>query len=92
MLGMLIARWMRLPTFSLPGRRAISVHLAPAYRAVQFVEEGERTRGAQAPRVGSGQRIDLRLIETQAEAQKMARQVSGTLLTGAFNRFAFEAA
>ena len=68
------------------------VHLASQRIAVQFVEEVERTEARGRRESAAVNELTLRLIETQAEAQKMARQVARDPLTGALNRVAFEAA
>ena len=68
------------------------VHLASQRVAVQFVDEVERTEARGRRESAAVNELTLRLIETQAEAQKMARQVARDPLTGALNRGAFEAA
>ena len=69
------------------------VHLAkPAYRRTVCRKKWNAPRRAGAASRQRVNELTLRLIETQAEAQKMARQVARDPLTGALNRVAFEAA
>lgn len=60
--------------------------------ATQFVEDVERTEARGRRESAAVNELTLRLIETQAEAQRIARQVSRDPLTGVLNRAAFEAA
>ncbi len=71
---------------------ARKVYLEGQRIATQFVEEVERNE-ARARREGAAvNELTLRLIETQAQAEKMAKQASRDPLTGLLNRTAFEAA
>ncbi len=58
--------------------------------ATQFVEEVERNEARGRRESAAVNELTLRLIETQAEAQRIARQVARDPLTGALNRTAFE--
>jgi diguanylate cyclase (GGDEF)-like protein len=60
--------------------------------ATQFVEDVERTEARGRRESAAVNELTLRLIETQAEAQRVARQVSRDPLTGVLNRSAFESA
>lgn len=60
--------------------------------ATQFVEDVERTEARGRRESAAVNELTLRLIETQAETQRIARQVSRDPLTGVLNRTAFEAA
>jgi diguanylate cyclase (GGDEF)-like protein len=60
--------------------------------ATQFVEDVERTEARGRRESAAINELTLRLIETQAEAQRVARQVSRDPLTGVLNRTAFELA
>jgi diguanylate cyclase (GGDEF)-like protein len=60
--------------------------------ATQFVEDVERTEARGRRESAAVNELTLRLIETQAEAQRIARQVSRDPLTGVLNRTAFESA
>ena len=60
--------------------------------ATQFVEDGERIEARSRRESAAVTQLTLRLIETQAETQRIARQASRDPLTGAFNRTAFELA
>jgi len=60
--------------------------------ATQFVEEVERNEARGRRESAAVNELTLRLIETQAEAQRIARQVARDPLTGALNRAAFETA
>lgn len=60
--------------------------------ATQFVEDVERTEARGRRESAAVNELTLRLIETQAEAQRIARQVSRDPLTGVLNRTAFELA
>ena len=71
---------------------AMKVDLEGQRIATLFVEEVERTE-ARARREGAAvNELTLRLIETQAQAEKMAKQASRDPLTGLLNRTAFELA
>lgn len=58
--------------------------------ATQFVEDVERTEARGRRESAAVNELTLRLIETQAEAQRIARQVTRDPLTGVLNRAAFE--
>jgi diguanylate cyclase (GGDEF)-like protein len=60
--------------------------------ATQFVEDVERTEARGRRESAAVNELTLRLIETQAETQRIARQVSRDPLTGVLNRTAFESA
>ena len=60
--------------------------------ATQFVEDGDRTEARGRRESAAVNELTLRLIETQAETQRIARQVSRDPLTGVLNRTAFELA
>lgn len=60
--------------------------------ATQFVEDVERTEARGRRESAALNELTLRLIETQAEAQRMARLGARDPLTGVLNRAAFEAA
>ena len=60
--------------------------------ATQFVEDVEHTEARGRRESAAVNELTLRLIETQAETQRIARQVSRDPLTGVLNRTAFEAA
>ncbi len=60
--------------------------------ATQFVEDVERTEARGRRESAAINELTLRLIETQAEAQRVDRQVSRDPLTGVLNRTAFELA
>ncbi len=60
--------------------------------ATQFVEEVERTEARGRRESAAVNELTLRLIETQAETQRIARQISRDPLTGVLNRTAFESA
>ena len=60
--------------------------------ATQFVEDVERTEARGRREFAAVNELTLRLIETQAETQRIARQVSRDPLTGVLNRAAFESA
>ena len=60
--------------------------------ATQFVEDVERTEARGRRESAAVNELTLRLIETQAETQRIARQVSRDPLTGVLNRTAFELA
>ena len=60
--------------------------------ATQFVEDVERTEARGRRESAAVNELTLRLIETQAETQRIARQVARDPLTGALNRTAFELA
>jgi diguanylate cyclase len=60
--------------------------------ATQFVEDVERTEARGRRESAAVNELTLRLIETQAETQRIARQVSRDPLTGVLNRAAFELA
>ena len=60
--------------------------------ATQFVEDVERTEARGRRESAAVNELTLRLIETQAETQRIARQVSRDPLTGVLNRNAFESA
>ena len=60
--------------------------------ATQFVEDVQRTEARGRRESAAVNELTLRLIETQAEAQRIARQVSRDPLTGVLNRTAFESA
>ena len=60
--------------------------------ATQFVEDVERTEARGRRESAAVNELTLRLIETQAEAQRIARQGSRDPLTGVLNRTAFESA
>ncbi len=60
--------------------------------ATQFVEDVERTEARGRRESATVTELTLRLIETQAESLRIARQVSRDPLTGALNRTAFELA
>lgn len=57
--------------------------------ATQFVEEVERNEARGRREAAAVNELTLRLIETQAEAQRIARQVARDPLTGVLNRSAF---
>ncbi len=60
--------------------------------ATQFIDEVERTE-ARARREGAAvNELTIRLIETQAQAEKMSKQAARDPLTGMLNRTAFELA
>ena len=60
--------------------------------ATQFVEDVERTEARGRRESAAVNELTLRLIETQAEAQRIARQASRDPLTGVLTRTAFESA
>lgn len=60
--------------------------------ATQFVEDVERTEARGRRESAAVNELTLRLIETQAETQRIARQVSRDPQTGVLNRAAFESA
>ncbi len=60
--------------------------------ATQFVEDVERTEARGRRESAAVNALTLRLIETQAETQRIARQVSRDPLTGVLTRTAFESA
>ena len=60
--------------------------------ATQFVEDVERTEARGRRESAAVNELTLRLIQTQAEAQRIARQGSRDPLTGVLNRTAFESA
>lgn len=60
--------------------------------ATQFVEDVERTEARGRRESAAVNELTLRLIETQAATQRIARQVSRDPLTGVLNRTAFESA
>lgn len=60
--------------------------------ATQFVEDVERTEARGRRESAAVNELTLRLIETQAETQRIARQVARDPLTGVLNRTAFESA
>lgn len=60
--------------------------------ATQFVEDVERTEARGRRESAAVNELTLRLIETQAETQRIARQVARDPQTGVLNRAAFESA
>lgn len=60
--------------------------------ATQFVEDVARTEARGRRESAAVNELTLRLIETQAETQRIARQVARDPLTGVLNRTAFESA
>jgi len=60
--------------------------------ATRFVEEVERTEARDRRESEAVSALTLRLLESQAEAEKVAKQASRDALTGVLNRNAFEAA
>ena len=60
--------------------------------ATQFVEDVERTEARGRRESAAVNELTLRLIETQAETQRIARQVSHDPLTGVLNRTGFDLA
>ncbi len=60
--------------------------------ATRFVEEVERTEARGRRESEAVSALTLRLLESQADAEKAARQASRDSLTGVLNRSAFEAA
>ena len=60
--------------------------------ATQLVEDVERTEARGRRESAAVNELTLRLIETQAETQRIARQVARDPLTGVLNRIAFESA
>jgi diguanylate cyclase (GGDEF)-like protein len=60
--------------------------------ATRFVEEVERTEARGRREAAAVSALTLRLLESQADAEKIAKQASRDSLTGALNRPAFEAA
>lgn len=71
---------------------ARKVYLEGQRIATQFVEEVERSEARARREVAAVNELTLRLIETQAQAEKMAKQAARDPLTGLLNRNAFEAA
>jgi diguanylate cyclase (GGDEF)-like protein len=68
------------------------VHLASQRVATQFVEDVDRTEARSRREGAAVNELTLRLIETQAEAKRMARANARDPLTGALNRAAFDEA
>ena len=60
--------------------------------ATRFVEEVERTEARGRRESEAVSALTLRLLESQADAEKVARQAARDPLTGVLNRHAFEAA
>ena len=60
--------------------------------ATRFVEEVERTEARGRREADAVSALTLRLLETQAQAEKVAKQAARDPLTGVLNRTAFEAA
>jgi diguanylate cyclase (GGDEF)-like protein len=60
--------------------------------ATRFVEEVERSEARGRRETEAVSALTLRLLESQAEAEKAAKQASRDSLTGVLNRNAFEAA
>ena len=60
--------------------------------ATRFVEEVERTEARGRRESEAVSELTLRLLETQADAERVAKQAARDPLTGVFNRTAFEAA
>lgn len=71
---------------------ARKVYLEGQRIATQFVEEVERSEARARREVAAVNELTLRLIETQAQAEKMAKQAARDPLTGLLNRNAFETA
>ena len=70
----------------------ITIKIESQRIATQFVEDVERTEARGRRESAAVNELTLRLIETQAETQRIARQVSRDPLTGVLNRSAFELA
>lgn len=71
---------------------ARKIELAGQRVAAQFVEEVERTEARGRRESAAINELTLRLIETEAQAEKMAKQAARDPLTGVLNKAAFEAA
>lgn len=71
---------------------AVQVDLQGQRVATLFVEEVERSEARARREVTAVNELTLRLIETQAQAEKMAKQAARDPLTGMLNRTAFESA
>ena len=71
---------------------ARKIYLEGQRVATQFVEEVERSEARARREIAAVNELTLRLIETQAQAEKMAKQAARDPLTGLLNRNAFETA
>ena len=78
--------------FLLAQRDAQKIEIEGQRIATRFVEEVARTEARGRRESDAVSALTLRLLETQVEAEKVAKQAARDPLTGVLNRSAFEAA